>query len=169
MLENLRRKSLTKTYHDPTHQIHFESGLARYENHLSTYQCINQYKQKISKKKINRPFPNTFDQASKEFRLFDFSLGATNFNMIYCPKGTFTMGHRNQWDNKPRTETIDVPFLLGETEITQELYEKVMGTNPSHFKANPQNPVEKVSWGDAIIFCNKLSEYGPLNLKLKTL
>jgi len=165
MLENLRRKSLTKTYNDPIHQVHFESGLARYENHLSTYQCINQYKQKLSKKKINRPFPNTFDQASKEFRLFDFSLGATNFNMIYCPKGTFTMGHRNQWDNKPRTETIDVPFLLGETEFTQELYERVGGNEEdlSDFE-NRFHPIVSISWEDTISICNKLSKLQGLDL-----
>jgi len=153
MLENLRRKSLTKTYIDPRHQVSFELGYAHYENHLS----IEQYKQRVSKKKITKLFPNPFTQVSKEFRVFHFSLGAIKFNMIYCPKDTFTMGHRNQSDNKPRTETIDVSFFLGETEITQELYEKVIGTNPSAFKNNPQNPVERVSWYDAILFCNELS------------
>jgi hypothetical protein len=40
------------------------------------------------------------------------------------------------------------PFELGVYEVTQEQYEKVMGTNPSKFKG-PQNPVETVSWQDA--------------------
>jgi len=122
MLENLRRKSLTKTYHDPIHQVHFELGYARYENHLS----IEQYKQRFSKEKINESFPNTFNQVSKEFRLSPCSLGKIGFNMIVCLSGSFTMGHEDQSDNKPRTVIIDRPFLLGETEITQELYEKVM-------------------------------------------
>jgi len=77
--------------------------------------------------------------------------------MITCQSGTFTMGHENRCDNRPRTETIDTPFLLGETELTQELYQAVMGTNPSHFQNNSQNPVENVSWVDAIKFCNELS------------
>jgi formylglycine-generating enzyme required for sulfatase activity len=41
------------------------------------------------------------------------------------------------------------PFELGVYEVTQEQYEKVMGTNPSKFKG-PQNPVETVSWQDAV-------------------
>jgi formylglycine-generating enzyme required for sulfatase activity len=63
------------------------------------------------------------------------------------------MGH----NNKPRMEIIERPFLLGETEITQELYQAVMETNHSYFKNNPRNPVERVSWYDAILFCNELS------------
>jgi formylglycine-generating enzyme required for sulfatase activity len=62
---------------------------------------------------------------------------------------------------------------MGETEVTQELFQAVMGTNPSYFdgssggspfpKDTPagenqnQRPVEQVSWYDAIAFCNKLS------------
>jgi len=154
MLENLRRKSLTKTYNDPIHQVAFELGYARYENHLS----IEQYKQRFSKKNVVESFQNPFTQISKDFSLVPFSLDNVKFNMITCQSGSFTMGHEDEDedDNKPRTEIIERPFLLGETEITQELYKKVLGDDPSNAK-NPQNPVEMVSWVDAIQFCNKLS------------
>jgi len=66
--------------------------------------------------------------------------------------GTFTMGE----DQKAHQVTLTQAFELGVYEVTQEQYEKVMGTNPSRFKG-PQNPVENVSWNDAVEFCRKLS------------
>lgn len=52
------------------------------------------------------------------------------------------------------------PFLMMETQVTQSLYEAVMGTNPSEFKGkpdSPRRPVEMVSWEDGIVFANALS------------
>ncbi len=57
------------------------------------------------------------------------------------------------------------PFYLGKYEVTQGQYELLMGSNPSFFnKTEPQVrnmdtsmlPVERVSWFDAIEFCNKV-------------
>ena len=51
-------------------------------------------------------------------------------------------------------------FKMLNTEVTQKLYTSVMGSNPSDYKGD-NNPVQNVSWSDAIYFCNKLSEkYG---------
>ena len=59
---------------------------------------------------------------------------------------------------------ITRPFYLGKYEVTQAEYEAVMGTilartiPPNDFKGKPKNPVESVSWLDAVRFCNQLSE-----------
>lgn len=68
------------------------------------------------------------------------------------PPGTFIMGE----DGKTHAVTFTKPCYLGAHEVTQEQYERVMGTNPSNFKSL-QNPVERVSWDDAAEFCRRLS------------
>ena len=64
-------------------------------------------------------------------------------------------------DRELNIEFVKIPgktYSVMKTEVTQKLYETIMGTNPSEFKGN-YNPVEKVSWYDAVEFCNALSEY----------
>ena len=53
-------------------------------------------------------------------------------------------------------------FSICKYEVTQDIYEKIMGENPSYHKGE-RHPVECVSWFDAIYFCNKLS----VNSRLK--
>ncbi len=53
--------------------------------------------------------------------------------------------------------TIDNDFYIGKYEVTQKDYTALMGTNPSK-NINGNNPVENVTWYDAIVYCNKLSE-----------
>jgi len=52
--------------------------------------------------------------------------------------------------------TISRPFEIGIHEVTQKQYEAVMGTNPSQYKG-ADNPVDSVSWNDAVEFCQKWS------------
>ena len=82
--------------------------------------------------------------------------------MVFIPAGSFTMGSpeseiRRDNDEKQHSVTLSA-FWMGQHEVTQEEYVAVMGTNPSSFKDNPLNPVEGVSWYNAVEFCNKLSE-----------
>jgi formylglycine-generating enzyme required for sulfatase activity len=66
------------------------------------------------------------------------------------------------------TVLISKTFYIGLYEVTQQEYERVMGTNPSHFKNQPNNPVELVSWYDAVEFCEKLSAAESVKYRLPT-
>lgn len=79
----------------------------------------------------------------------------------WCPPGTFTMGSPREepdWqaDETQVSVTLTKGFWMAETEVTQELYENVMGKNPSEFPG-PHGPVERVSWEEAVKFCTKLT------------
>jgi formylglycine-generating enzyme required for sulfatase activity len=84
--------------------------------------------------------------------------------LVLIPAGEFLMGSpdSDQYardDEKPQHQVqITRPFYLGVTQVTQGQYRGVTGENPSLFKGSDDLPVEKVSWNDAIAFCNKLSE-----------
>ena len=52
---------------------------------------------------------------------------------------------------------ITRPFWLGATVVTQEEYQRVMGSNPSKFQGDSKRPVEQVFWDDAVEFCRRLS------------
>ena len=60
------------------------------------------------------------------------------------------------YKDKSMVKILGQNFEMSKTEVTQGFYESVMGVNPSKFKG-ANNPVERVSWYDAIYFCNKLS------------
>jgi len=89
--------------------------------------------------------------------------------MVQIPAGTFTMGSPEDEPNRysdetQRQVTISKSFYMGKYEVTQELYQAVMGENPSSFSSNPasgeiqrRRPVEQVIWYDTIVFCNRLS------------
>ena len=68
-----------------------------------------------------------------------------------------TVGHNDQADNRPHQVNISA-YRIGETEVTQELWQAVMGENPSHFKDSLKNPVENVNWYECIVFCNELTK-----------
>ena len=61
-------------------------------------------------------------------------------------------------DNEAQHQVTVSSFHMAKYDVTQSLYQSVMGSNPSQFTGDPNRPVEQVSWYEAIEFCNKLSE-----------
>ena len=56
----------------------------------------------------------------------------------------------------PALDGAGAPFEVMEVEVTQALYARVAGENPSHFRG-ARRPVERVSWEDGLKFANQLS------------
>ncbi len=86
--------------------------------------------------------------------------------MIPVKGGTYTIGCTSEQrdcdsDESPAVEVTVKDFEIGKYEVTQALWEQVMGNNPSKFQG-ANHPVESISWYDAIEFCNKLSELSGL-------
>lgn len=95
-----------------------------------------------------------------------------SFTMIRVDGGTFTMGgfiddEDAYFHERPRHEVNVSTFLIGETQVTQELWEAVMGDNPSHHKGK-NKPVEMVSWHDCRSFVKKLNEKTGRKFRLPT-
>jgi len=93
-----------------------------------------------------------------------YTVGGISFTMKgIAAVTTGSVGDNSQSDNNVHTVSLTA-YRIGETEVTQELWEKVMGSNPSSLSSSPESgeaqekrPVECVNWYHAIAFCNKLS------------
>ena len=99
------------------------------------------------------------------FETKTFNVNGVEFKMVAVEGGTFNMGcKRNVLLKLFNVDTSEFPihsvtlsdYYIGETEVTQELWEAVMGSNPSHFKGD-KNPVEMVSYNDCELFIYKLN------------
>jgi formylglycine-generating enzyme required for sulfatase activity len=108
-----------------------------------------------------------------------FITNSIGMKFVRIPAGKFMMGSpkdeagREDGEGPQHEVEITKPFYLGVYLVTQAEYEKVMGTNPSHFSADGTKksgkdevkgletstfPVEQVSWHDAVQFCVKLTQ-----------
>ena len=86
-----------------------------------------------------------------------YTVGGISFTMKGIAAVTNgTVGHSDQHGNREHTVSLTA-YRIGETEVTQELWQAVMGNNPSNFK-DAKNPVEQVNWYECIAFCNELTK-----------
>ena len=105
--------------------------------------------------------------------------------LVLIPPGEFVMGnavidadHLQKSvvaDVGPSRRKIEKPFYLSVHEVTQTQYERLVSTNRSSFASDSASakspsgasdlmlPVEHVSWLDAVVFCNRLSEHESLS------
>lgn len=86
-----------------------------------------------------------------------FTVNGVSFKMIFVEGGTFSMGSSSgEEDERPVHSVTLSDYYMGETEVTQELWQAVMGSNPSSFTGN-RRPVERVRWYDCQEFIEKLN------------
>ena len=102
-----------------------------------------------------------------------FTVRGVSFEMVRVEGGTFRMGATSEqgsdaWgDEKPVHSVTLSSYYIGKTEVTQALWQAVMGSNPSYFKGSDR-PVEWVSWDDCQEFIQKLNRLTGRNFRLPT-
>jgi len=104
-----------------------------------------------------------------------FTVDGVSFTMVEVKAGTFTMGANEgdtlafYWEKPSHKVTLTNDYFIGETEVTQGLWEAVMGANPSYFNTKGANfPVEQVSWLDIQDFLVKLNQKTGKTFRLPT-
>lgn len=102
-----------------------------------------------------------------------FAMSGISYEMVKVAGGTFTMGTN---DNINKTATLNVApihdvslrnYKIGATEVTQALWETVMGSNPS-LVHSPNLPVSNVTWDDCQEFIAKLNQQSGMHFRLPT-
>ena len=107
------------------------------------------------------------------------TVNGVSFSMISVKGGIFEMGAQNvdpsqpnydeeAWDRESPVHLVSLSdYYIGETEVTQELWQAVMGYNPSHFEGG-QKPVEQVTWNDCKNFIKRLNQLTGMNFRFPT-
>ena len=101
---------------------------------------------------------------------FVLKVKGVEYPMVFVEGGTFMMGSDDSdaySREKPVHKVTVSSYFIGKYEVTQELWEAVMGSNPSFFKGS-RKPVEDVSWNDCQEFIRKLNNLTGKNFKLPT-
>ena len=101
-------------------------------------------------------------------------VGDVRFEMVYVEGGTFRMGATEEQGEdafdreKPVHRVTLSSYLIGKHEVTQALWEEVMGSNPSYNKQGGDYPVERVSWNDCQEFIEELNDRTGMKFRLPT-
>ena len=115
----------------------------------------------------------SFDVKENADGVMVFTSGKLRFEMVPVEGGTYTMGYVTEnpnyhysYENKPREETVG-DFYICRTQVTQALWEAVMGSNPSLIQG-PKLPVEWVSPEECKQFVKRLTQITGFRFNLPT-
>jgi formylglycine-generating enzyme required for sulfatase activity len=119
------------------------------------------------------PLPKNNSPKSSSSRTF--IVNGVSFVMKLVKAGTFRMGATPEMNDGAFDDefpvhkvTLTKDYYMGETQVTQALWQAVMGENPSEFKGDDQRPVECVSWNDCQVFIQKLNALTGERFRLPT-
>jgi formylglycine-generating enzyme required for sulfatase activity len=123
-----------------------------------------------------------FRQQQRAYRFIEHLPGYDPLGMVAIPAGTFLMGspenepERDRKRESPQHEVAIESFFMGRYPVTQAQWRVVAGLpqvrqalkpDPSRFQGNSR-PVERVSWYDAVEFCDRLSAHTGRAYRLPT-
>ena len=110
----------------------------------------------------------------KDKNTMPITVNGVTFKMVRVNGGTFTMGATAEqggdaleWENPAHQVTLS-DYAIGQTEVTQALWEAVMGSNPSLFTSDPNRPVERVTWDECQEFITRLNALTGKQFRLPT-
>ena len=118
---------------------------------------------------------NNYNSASAS-GINEISISVKNgitIDMVKVEVGSFKMGAtsemQNPWDDEKPVHKVILTndYYIGKYEVTQALWQAVMGSNPSNFKGDDL-PVENVSWKDCQKFIAKLNRMTGRKFRLPT-
>jgi formylglycine-generating enzyme required for sulfatase activity len=117
-------------------------------------------KQKAEAKPSKAFSPKSNTSKSKPIKNKPWTLPGLSMKFVYVPPGSFSMGSNDSdsysSERPVHRVIISRGYWIGKYEVTQSEYQLIIGSNPSKFKGS-NNPVDKVSWNDAVKFCQKLT------------
>jgi len=95
-----------------------------------------------------------------------------SLRLIELTPGSFLMGSENgigDPDEHPLHKvTLSTSVWMSSTEVTQDQWSVIMGSNPSFYTGDGNRPVEQVSWDDAQEYCERLEKRTGLKFRLPT-
>ena len=150
-------------------------AVAQNDTVAATEQLVQSVTQESEQQQPTQPEPQRQQPAQQQQQQSPQELhnNLPEIAMVYVPGGTFTMGATSEQvsdandDEKPAHSVTLSSYYIGKYEVTQELWEAVMGSNPSRF--NGENlPVENVSWDDVQEFLRKLNAMTGKHYRLPT-
>jgi hypothetical protein len=139
-------------------EVRCEADLGNLARHISD---LRNFKQAV--RFADATYQKTLNGYDEKIRKVIGDAGKSNVLMIkgveyvfrLCPARTFLLGE----EQDQYSVTLPKDFWILETQVTQEMWESVMGTNPSHFTGK-KLPIITVSWNDCQEYIKKLNDMG---------